>query len=50
MGSAQSDLLAQVSTTMLSKGLKGEQEQSTDLLKTLAPLPEGSGAKVDLFA
>jgi hypothetical protein len=50
---AQSGLLDQVGTTMLAKGLKGEQEQAADLLKSLgaaAPLPEGSGRNVDLLA
>jgi len=35
---------------VLAKGLKGEQEQAADLLKSLAPLPEGSGTRIDLFA
>jgi hypothetical protein len=50
MDSAQSQILDQVGITMLSKGLKGAQEEATDLLKSLAPLPEGSGARVDLLA
>ncbi|HTX71944.1 MAG TPA: YjfB family protein [Rectinemataceae bacterium] len=53
MDLAQSRLLDQVSVAMLSKSLKGAQEQSGELLKMLssaAPLPEGSGQKVDLFA
>jgi hypothetical protein len=53
MDSAQSSLLDQVGTTMLAKGLKEEQAQATDLLKGLgspAPLPEGSGQRVDFFA
>ncbi len=53
MDSARSGLLGQVNVTMLSKTLKGEQEQAADLMKVLgsaAPLPEGSGTRVDLFA
>lgn len=51
-GGSAYDLLAQVGTTMLAKGLKGEEQQMSDLLKGLgpAPLPEGSGRRVDLFA
>jgi len=53
MDFAQSNLLDQVGTVMLAKSLKGAQEQATDLLKaipTSAPLPEGSGQRIDLFA
>jgi hypothetical protein len=53
MDTAQSSLLGQVGVTVLAKSLKGEQEQAADLLKGLAspaPLPEGSGQRVDLFA
>jgi hypothetical protein len=42
-----------VGTTMLSKSLKGAQENAADLLKAIgtpAPLPEGSGKLVDLYA
>jgi hypothetical protein len=53
-GASPNDLLAQVGTTMLAKGLKGEEQQMSELLKGLgpaaAPLPEGSGQRVDLFA
>ncbi len=51
--STKSRILDQVSVTMLSKGLKGEQEQAADLLKSLGStpqLPEGSGARIDLLA
>ena len=51
--SAQSGIMAQVGVSMLSKSLKGEEEQSSELLKALgqpAPLPEGSGNKIDLLA
>ena len=51
--STQSRILDQVSVTMLSKGLKSEQEQADDLLKTLdsaTQLPEGSGVSIDLLA
>jgi hypothetical protein len=51
---AQSGLLDQVSVSMLSKSLKGDQEQAAELLQSLgsgsAPLPEDSGTRVDLFA
>ena len=50
---AQSRIQDTVAVTMLAKGLKGEQNQAADLLKSLgsAPqLPEGSGVRVDLFA
>ena len=53
MNSAQANLQNQVGTIMLAKGLKGEQDQAADLLKILgspAPLAEGSGQNVDLFA
>lgn len=53
MDSARSNLLDQVGVSMLAKGLKGDQQQATDLLKSLntaAPLPEGAGTRVDLFA
>jgi hypothetical protein len=52
MDLTQSNLMGQVGTSMLAKNLKGEQEQAASLLKGLgaAPLPEGSGQHVDLFA
>lgn len=50
MDSAQSGLLEKVGVGMLAKGLKGAQEEAVDLLKSLAPLPEGSGTRVDLQA
>jgi len=53
MDSARSSLLGQVGVSMLAKGLRGDQQQATDLLKSLnsaAPLPEGAGTRVDLFA
>lgn len=52
MDTAQSSLQNQVGTVMLARGLRAEQEQASDLLKGLpsaAPLPEGSGQRVDLF-
>jgi|GEM_PF-2306541 len=53
-GGAPSELLDQVGTAMLAKGLRGAEQQMSDLLKGLgpasAPLPEGSGQRVDLFA
>jgi hypothetical protein len=53
MESAQARLLDQVGTTMLSKTLKGTEEAAAELLKSLgsvAPLPEGSGSKLDFLA
>jgi hypothetical protein len=53
MDSAQSNLLDQVGVTMLAKGLKGEEAEAADLLKSLgspAPLADGSGTRIDLFA
>jgi len=50
MESAQTNLLEQVSTSMLAKELKGSQEQAVALLQSLPPLPEGSGSLVDLLA
>jgi len=53
MISGQANVLDQVGVTMLSRGLKGEEQQATDLLKglsTAAPLPEESGKQVDTFA
>ena len=52
MENAQSSILDQVSVSMLSKSLKGEESQAAEVLKSLSPtpLPEGSGARVDLFA
>ena len=51
---AQASLLDQVGTTVLSKSLKGEQEQAAELLQSLgtspAPLPAESGTQIDLFA
>ena len=50
---AQSKLSDQVGTALLAKGLKTAEEQGSSLLKMLgsaAPLPEGSGQNVDLFA
>jgi hypothetical protein len=47
---AQSRILDQVATTMLAKGLKGAEEQASELLKSLPPLPEGSGSRIDLLA
>ena len=48
--SAQSKILDQVGVTMLAKGLKGEQEEAADLMKSIAPLPQGSGSLLDLQA
>jgi len=42
-----------VSMSVLSKSLKGSEERAAQLLKimeTAAPLPEGSGTIVDLYA
>jgi hypothetical protein len=53
MDSARSNLLDQVGVSMLAKGLKGEQAEAADLLKSLgqaAPLAEGTGTRIDLFA
>ena len=53
MDSAQSRLLDQVGVSMMAKGLKGEEQDAADVLKSLdvrSPLPEGSGARLDLFA
>jgi hypothetical protein len=52
MISSQANVLDQVGITMLSKSLKGSQQQAADLLKGLgspAPLPEGFGQHVDIF-
>jgi len=49
----QSYLLDQVGSVMLGKTLKGAQSQAAELLKALptpAPLAEGAGRLVDLFA
>jgi hypothetical protein len=53
MESAQARLLDQVGTAMLSKTLKGTEDAAAELLKSLgtaAPLPEGSGSKLDFLA
>ena len=53
METAQSKVSDQVATSMLAKSLKGASEEGAELLKLLGPagpLPEGSGAKVDLLA
>lgn len=53
MDMAQAKVSDQVGTAMLAKSLRGAEEQGSDLLKLLgptAPLAEGSGTKVDLFA
>ena len=52
MDGSSSYLLDQVGTIMLSKGLKASEEQAADVMRSLpaAPLPEGSGQRVDLFA
>lgn len=53
MDSARSGLLDQVGVSMLAKGLKGEEAEAADLLKSLgspAPLADGSGTRIDLFA
>jgi len=53
MSLAQTKIADQVGTAMLSKGLKTEQEQGSQLMQMLgtsAPLAEGSGQKVDLLA
>ncbi len=52
LSESQSSILDQVSVSMLSKSLKGEESQAAEVLKSLSPtpLPEGSGARVDLFA
>jgi hypothetical protein len=50
---AQSRIQEQFGVAMLAKGLKGEQEQASNLLKILgpaSPLPEGSGSSIDLLA
>ncbi len=42
-----------VGMAMLSKTLKGTEERAAQLLKILeapAPLPEGSGTRIDLYA
>ncbi len=42
-----------VGMSVLSKSLKGTEERAAQLLKimeTAAPLPEGSGTIVDLYA
>jgi hypothetical protein len=49
----QANILGQVAVIMLSKGLKIEQADADELLKSLgpaSPLPEGSGSRVDLLA
>jgi hypothetical protein len=52
MDGSQPYLLDQVGTAMLSKGLKADEQQAADIMRSLppAPLPEGSGERVDLFA
>jgi len=53
MVSSQANVLDQVGVVMLSRGLSAEQQQADDLLKSLgsaAPLPEGSGQRIDLSA
>ena len=52
VNSGQSDLLARVGATVLSQGLKGQEQQASDLLKSLgpAPLPDGSGEQIDTYA
>lgn len=50
---AQSKVADQVGTTMLAKGLKAAEQQGNDLVKLLgnpAPLPQGLGQNIDLFA
>ncbi|MGO8695562.1 MAG: YjfB family protein [Rectinemataceae bacterium] len=52
MISSQANILDQVGVTMLSKSLKGTEQQAADLIKGLgsaAPLPEGSGEHIDIF-
>jgi hypothetical protein len=52
MDMAQAGVQEQVGTTMLAKSLKGAEEQGAEILKLLgsaAPLPEGSGRRIDLF-
>jgi hypothetical protein len=42
-----------VGMSVLSKSLKGEEERAAELFKSLgtpAPLPEGAGTLVDLYA
>jgi hypothetical protein len=53
MDVAQSNISDQVSVSMLSKSIKGMKEQGAELVQLMgsaAPLPEGSGQNVDLFA
>jgi hypothetical protein len=50
---ARANILDQVDVVMISKGLKIEQADADELLKSLgpsSPLPEGSGSRVDLLA
>lgn len=51
---AQDSLMNAVGTTMLSKSLDAAQSNADGLARLMesaaAPLPEGSGRKVDLFA
>jgi len=53
MDSAGAYLRDLVGTSVLSKSLKGAEERATQLFKAIetpAPLPEGSGTVVDLYA
>ncbi|MDA8425305.1 MAG: YjfB family protein [Treponema sp.] len=52
MISSQANIMDQVGVTMLSKSLKGSEQQASDLIKGLgsaAPLPEGFGQHIDIF-
>ena len=53
MSLSQGRLQNQVGVTLLSKSLKGMEEQATDLLKILdsvSPLAEGTGTRINTFA
>lgn len=53
MSLSQGRLQNQVGVSLLSKSLRGMEEQGAELLKILgsvAPLAEGSGTRIDVFA
>jgi hypothetical protein len=47
---ASSELLEEVSTSVLAKSLEDAEREAQAVLESLPPLPEDSGATIDLLA
>jgi len=50
MDQASSELLEEVSTSVLAKSLEDAEREAQAVLESLPPLPEDAGATIDLLA